>query len=151
MKSTCMVAAFTVLLAICASAFKSTGINARSFELSLSMKDFQSSLKKSLVSIAIVPLLLASTSAPAHAADDIQSYYWGVGCFWHTQHEFIGAEKRILGRTDEQLTVGYLLNDVNILKSIYQRLALVPCEVQVIIQARKTITISAGQSGVCWW
>ena len=31
--------------------------------------------------------------------------YFGVGCFWHTQHEFIETERSILGRTDEQLTV----------------------------------------------
>lgn len=28
----------------------------------------------------------------------------GCGCFWHVQHEFVEAEKNILGRTDKQLT-----------------------------------------------
>ena len=35
-------------------------------------------------------------------------FYWGVGCFWHVQHEFVEAEKRILGRSDSELTVGQL-------------------------------------------
>lgn len=29
---------------------------------------------------------------------------WGNGCFWHVQHELIQAEKKILGRTDDELT-----------------------------------------------
>ena len=89
----------------------------RSVEMSVSMRDVQNNLKKSIASLAIVPLLLAFTATPAHAADDIQSYYWGVGCFWHAQHEFIGAEKRLLGRTDEQLTVRSLL--MQILRSVF--------------------------------
>ena len=28
----------------------------------------------------------------------------GCGCFWHVQHEFVQAERNILGRTDGQLT-----------------------------------------------
>jgi peptide methionine sulfoxide reductase MsrA len=30
--------------------------------------------------------------------------YFGCGCFWHVQHEMVEAEKKILGRTDDQLT-----------------------------------------------
>lgn len=30
--------------------------------------------------------------------------YFGLGCFWHIQHEFVQAERDILGRSDEQLT-----------------------------------------------
>uniref|UniRef100_A0A7S2UCK1 peptide-methionine (S)-S-oxide reductase n=1 Tax=Attheya septentrionalis TaxID=420275 RepID=A0A7S2UCK1_9STRA len=30
--------------------------------------------------------------------------YFGCGCFWHVQHEFVEAEKKILGRKDDQLT-----------------------------------------------
>ena len=29
---------------------------------------------------------------------------FGCGCFWHVQHEFVEAEKRILGRSDTELT-----------------------------------------------
>ena len=30
--------------------------------------------------------------------------YFGVGCFWHVQHEFIEAEKALLGRGPETFT-----------------------------------------------
>lgn len=40
------------------------------------------------------------------AADDsnIESVYFGVGCFWHIQHEFIAAEKIILQRSNQELS-----------------------------------------------
>ena len=31
--------------------------------------------------------------------------YFGVGCFWHVQHEFVEAERSLLDRTDGELTV----------------------------------------------
>lgn len=81
--------------------------NKNIFKMDFNFREAEKSLKKTLLSLAIIPLLLASTPSSAYAddANPIQSYYWGVGCFWHTQHEFINAEKTILGRTDEQLTV----------------------------------------------
>jgi hypothetical protein len=30
--------------------------------------------------------------------------YFGCGCFWHVQHEFVEAERSILGRKDAELT-----------------------------------------------
>jgi hypothetical protein len=30
--------------------------------------------------------------------------YFGVGCFWHIQHEFVEAEREILGRGDTELS-----------------------------------------------
>ena len=41
----------------------------------------------------------------AQAADneDIDVYF-GCGCFWHVQHEFVEAERNILGRKDSDLT-----------------------------------------------
>jgi peptide methionine sulfoxide reductase MsrA len=30
--------------------------------------------------------------------------YFGVGCFWHIQHEFVEAERRLLSRLDNELT-----------------------------------------------
>jgi hypothetical protein len=38
------------------------------------------------------------------AANALQDVYFGVGCFWHIQHEFIQAERDLLGRSDDQLT-----------------------------------------------
>lgn len=34
-----------------------------------------------------------------------QQVYFGVGCFWHVQHEFIDTERKVLGRQDSELTV----------------------------------------------
>lgn len=36
--------------------------------------------------------------------DPLIDVYFGCGCFWHVQHEFVMAEREILGRTDEQIT-----------------------------------------------
>ena len=40
---------------------------------------------------------------------DLVEVYFGLGCFWHLQHEFIMAERDILNRSDAELTavVGY--------------------------------------------
>lgn len=54
----------------------------------------------------------------AGSGDPDVTLYFGCGCFWHVQHEFIVAERSLLGRTDAELTaiVGYAgglaLNDV---------------------------------------
>eukprot|EP00585_Thalassiosira_rotula_P012974 CAMPEP_0196132692 /NCGR_PEP_ID=MMETSP0910-20130528/2202_1 /TAXON_ID=49265 /ORGANISM="Thalassiosira rotula, Strain GSO102" /LENGTH=322 /DNA_ID=CAMNT_0041392317 /DNA_START=74 /DNA_END=1042 /DNA_ORIENTATION=- len=41
---------------------------------------------------------------PANAEDDLIDVYFGCGCFWHVQHEFVEAERTILGRADDELT-----------------------------------------------
>jgi len=45
-------------------------------------------------------LLLGS---PSHTLADSKVYF-GVGCFWHVQHEFVDAERRILNRGDREIT-----------------------------------------------
>jgi peptide methionine sulfoxide reductase MsrA len=58
-----------------------------------------------LVSTAAVLGLEAQNPQAAVAADDtLTPVYFGVGCFWHIQHEFVEAERRLLGRGDNQLT-----------------------------------------------
>jgi peptide methionine sulfoxide reductase MsrA len=42
--------------------------------------------------------------ALAATDEDLVDVYFGVGCYWHIQHEFVQAERDILGRTDLQLT-----------------------------------------------
>ena len=37
-------------------------------------------------------------------ATGLESVYFGVGCFWHIQHEFVVAERELLGRSDRELT-----------------------------------------------
>lgn len=38
------------------------------------------------------------------AALVLQDVYFGVGCYWHIQHEFVQAERLLLGRGDHELT-----------------------------------------------
>ena len=52
-----------------------------------------------------------TTAAPATAeptveptATPLESVYFGVGCFWHIQHEFVAAEGELLGRSNRELT-----------------------------------------------
>jgi peptide methionine sulfoxide reductase MsrA len=42
-----------------------------------------------------------SISSISSAEEDV---YFGVGCFWHIQHEFVQAERTLLGRTDDTIT-----------------------------------------------
>ena len=55
-----------------------------------------------LLSASTLPLLGAPFAAKA-AEQDIEVYF-GCGCFWHVQHEFVEAERTILGRGDMDLT-----------------------------------------------
>ena len=43
---------------------------------------------------------------PSLAASEVEliDVYFGCGCFWHVQHEFVVAEQKILGRSDDELT-----------------------------------------------
>ncbi len=59
-------------------------------------------LKKNLLNILIIPSFLFSWPLASQAANI--PVYFGVGCFWHVQHEFVESEKRILGRTNTELT-----------------------------------------------
>ena len=40
----------------------------------------------------------------SNAADSLQDVYFGAGCFWHVQHEFILAERSLLNRKNSELT-----------------------------------------------
>ena len=44
---------------------------------------------------------MAGASVPSTSAVPV---YFGVGCFWHVQHEFVTAEQKILSRSNNQLT-----------------------------------------------
>jgi hypothetical protein len=47
-----------------------------------------------------------STSSSSSSSSNLplESVYFGVGCFWHIQHEFVTAERDLLGRSDRELT-----------------------------------------------
>ncbi|KAJ1451726.1 hypothetical protein M885DRAFT_583060 [Pelagophyceae sp. CCMP2097] len=55
---------------------------------------------------SLVAALPAAALLPrnARAADELVDVYFGCGCFWHVQHELVEAERRILGRSDAELT-----------------------------------------------
>eukprot|EP01041_Mallomonas_annulata_P007418 gene7417-15155_t len=87
--------------------------------VTLEMADKKSTLtqlfQKALISCAILPAILngspclALESASVDATSTVKNdanipVYFGVGCFWHVQHEFVQAEKNILGRSDYQIT-----------------------------------------------
>lgn len=46
----------------------------------------------------------AEESAVASNESELIEVYFGCGCFWHVQHEFVEAERRILKRSDSELT-----------------------------------------------
>lgn len=48
--------------------------------------------------------LPAAAGTASAAEEDLIDVYFGCGCFWHVQHEFVEAERKILGRSDSELT-----------------------------------------------
>jgi hypothetical protein len=55
-----------------------------------------------LQSIATTSALLTIPSTAT--ASDLQDVYFGAGCFWHVQHEFVLAERNLLSRKDSELS-----------------------------------------------
>ena len=47
---------------------------------------------------------LGSGVAPTTAAEETVKLYFGAGCFWHVQHEFVGEEMSTLKRSGAQIT-----------------------------------------------
>ena len=61
--------------------------------------------RRSLLAATGAALVAPLTGQPAVAAnDELVDVYFGCGCFWHVQHEFVEAERKILGRKDKELT-----------------------------------------------
>eukprot|EP00928_Gymnodinium_smaydae_P061502 TRINITY_DN45560_c0_g1_i1.p1 TRINITY_DN45560_c0_g1~~TRINITY_DN45560_c0_g1_i1.p1 ORF type:complete len:268 (+),score=31.96 TRINITY_DN45560_c0_g1_i1:63-806(+) len=62
-----------------------------------------------VVSFLLLLLFDTVSSLKKGTSDANVSVYFGAGCFWHVQHEFVQAERKLLGRSDSQLTsiVGY--------------------------------------------
>jgi len=57
-----------------------------------------------LTSAAVAAATTSSPAASSAASEELIDVYFGCGCFWHVQHEFVVAEQRILGRKNEELT-----------------------------------------------
>jgi peptide methionine sulfoxide reductase MsrA len=49
-------------------------------------------------------LARSATDEVNSGGDELIDVYFGCGCFWHVQHEFVEAERKILGRSDEEIT-----------------------------------------------
>eukprot|EP00522_Entomoneis_paludosa_P015443 CAMPEP_0172444640 /NCGR_PEP_ID=MMETSP1065-20121228/4667_1 /TAXON_ID=265537 /ORGANISM="Amphiprora paludosa, Strain CCMP125" /LENGTH=242 /DNA_ID=CAMNT_0013195263 /DNA_START=103 /DNA_END=831 /DNA_ORIENTATION=- len=54
--------------------------------------------------LASAGILAGGKAQSAAAAETEEDVYFGVGCFWHIQHEFVEAERAMLKRGDSQLT-----------------------------------------------
>ena len=64
----------------------------------------RSLLKKSAVLTAALAFGGNNAAVAASSDENLTDCYFGVGCFWHIQHEFIDAERKLLGRGDHQLS-----------------------------------------------
>jgi peptide methionine sulfoxide reductase MsrA len=74
---------------------------------------FESAARRSILGSLVTGsagLLLSGEGAAAAETDKdtssttLTNLYFGVGCFWHIQHEMVEAERELLGRSDLQLT-----------------------------------------------
>lgn len=69
----------------------------------LSRRDLGAQALRNLAAGTIVAKTLSAPEASLAAGDEVDVYF-GVGCFWHIQHEFVEAERQLLQRGDHQLT-----------------------------------------------
>lgn len=92
----------TILLAL-VSVLNHVAIVVDAFHLNnheASRRNFLTTSAAGLVTVAQI-----SPAAPVAAAEEeLIDVYFGCGCFWHVMHEFVEAERRILHRSDDQLT-----------------------------------------------
>lgn len=70
-----------------------------------------SSRRSFLVKQLVLPVAGIAAALPSYLptsafaeSGDLLEVYFGCGCFWHAQHEFVEAERKLLGRSDEELT-----------------------------------------------
>ena len=55
--------------------------------------------------VAPPPTFVPAAAAAATAANTMnRDVYFGVGCFWHVQHEFVSAERKILNRENSEIS-----------------------------------------------
>ena len=69
----------------------------------LSMRTTRTTRRDALLKAAGVAAAATAPIAPAAAADPPIKLYFGAGCFWHVQHEFV-KEEQAFGRTSQQIT-----------------------------------------------
>lgn len=61
-----------------------------------------------LAALTVVAVVASGAARPARADSNV-GIFFGQGCFWHLQHEFVKQEEADLGRKGDQITslVGY--------------------------------------------
>jgi hypothetical protein len=60
--------------------------------------------RRAFLQQSIAGAAAALTLPRSATASDLQDVYFGAGCFWHVQHEFVLAERNLLNRKDSELT-----------------------------------------------
>jgi len=73
-------------------------------KISHTRKSFFGVLNKSLSGAIATHVLTANPAISRGSSDTLTDVYFGVGCFWHIQHEFVEAERKLLKRSDSQIT-----------------------------------------------
>jgi len=69
----------------------------------LSAKNNRRGFIASTVAATVAALSIPQPSFAA-GESDLVDVYFGVGCYWHIQHEFVEAERKFLSRADNELT-----------------------------------------------
>ena len=69
-----------------------------------SRRGFLQSSASAIVSTCLPNYFGAEKAFAANDDDGLIDVYFGVGCFWHVQHEFVEAEARLLGRRGTEYT-----------------------------------------------
>jgi len=77
----------------------SSSSNRRAF-----LSNIATTATSAITSSSIIALNPNRATAATTNEDAQENVYFGVGCFWHVQHEFIAAEQTLLGRKDNELT-----------------------------------------------
>ena len=89
---------------IAAAALSSSPFKAAAYNPSqVSRRSWFASLASATAAVGAGTLVAARPAAGA-APEGQEDVYFGVGCFWHIQHEFVQAERELLGRGDHDLT-----------------------------------------------
>lgn len=72
----------------------STKAAAYSVDKGVSRRSLGTQALRRVVAGTVLANTLASSASPAVADDELVDVYFGVGCFWHIQHEAVEAERR---------------------------------------------------------
>jgi hypothetical protein len=53
-------------------------------------------VKNMAANLLLTPILLSFTSPSFASSNQNTNIYFGLGCFWHVQHEFVGKIRQII-------------------------------------------------------